>query len=123
MDHPMATWASMTTAPLSPHLDGVLLRMAHADDDADLIDLAALDSARPLLGPALLAEENGALVAALCLSTGRAVANPFVPSLHIVELLRQHAAQRQASAAALGRRRTRFVFRAGWASIGERRSW
>jgi hypothetical protein len=81
----------MPTAPTPPPLDGVLLRTARADDDADLARLAALDSARPLAGPALVAEENGAMVAALCLSTGRVVANPFVPTLHLVELLRRHA--------------------------------
>jgi hypothetical protein len=74
--------------------------MARADDDADLVRLAALDSALPLAGPALIAEENGAIAAALCLSTGRAVADPFVPSLHLVELLRRHAAGRHAAAAA-----------------------
>jgi hypothetical protein len=81
--------------PISPRLDGVLLRVARADDHDDLVRLAELDDARPLAGPALIAEENGALVAALCLSTGRAVADPFVPSLHLVELLRQHAARDQ----------------------------
>jgi hypothetical protein len=98
------------SSPLpSPLLDGVLLRTARADDDADLIRLAALDSARPLAGSALLAEEDGAIVAALCLSTGRAVADPFVPSLHLVELLRRHAS-------ASGRRspRPRLVPRLSW---------
>jgi hypothetical protein len=80
----------MPTPPISPRIGGVLLRTARADD-ADLIRLAALDCARPLAGPALVAEENGATVAALCLSTGRAVADPFVRSLHLVELLRQYA--------------------------------
>jgi hypothetical protein len=89
----------MSAPPNSPRLDGVLLRTARADDDADLIRLAALDSARPLAGPALVAEQDDAIVAALCLSTGRAVADPFVPSLHLVELLRRHAASRQAPAA------------------------
>jgi hypothetical protein len=83
--------------PISPRLDGVLLRRARADDHHDLVRLAELDDARPLTGPALIAEENGAIVAALCLSTGRAVADPFVPSLHLVELLRQHAARDQRS--------------------------
>jgi hypothetical protein len=78
----------------------VLLRTAHADDHAELVRVAALDGARPPAGPALVAEENGAIVAALCLSTGRAVADPFVPSQHHVELLRKHAARRQAPAAA-----------------------
>jgi hypothetical protein len=84
--------------------DGVLLRLAPAGD-ADLIRLAALDSARPLAGPALVAEENGVIAAALCLSTGRAVADPFVPSLHLVELLRRHAALRRLPTAAPRHRR------------------
>jgi hypothetical protein len=87
--------------PFSPlHPDGVVLRTARADDDANLVRLAALDSAQPLAGPALVAEENGAIVAALSVSTGRAIADPFVPSEHLVELLRRHTARRQAPAAA-----------------------
>jgi hypothetical protein len=80
----------MPYLPTPPRLDGVLLRTARADDDADLLRVAALDSASPLPGPALVAEQNGVIVAALCLSTGRAIADPFVPSLHLVELLRFH---------------------------------
>ena len=91
----------MTSPFPSLRLDGVLLRIARADDDADLICLAALDGARPLAGPALVAEVGGAIVAALCLSTGRAVADPFVPSLHLVELLRRDAARRTSPAVAL----------------------
>jgi hypothetical protein len=95
----------MPTPPSPPRLDDVLLRPARTDDGADLLRLAALDDARPLAGPALVAEENGAMVAALCLSTGRSVADPFVPSLHLVELLRQHAGRHYAtSAAPRGRR-------------------
>jgi len=90
----------MPTPSTAPWLDGVLLRTARADDDTDLIRVAALDGARPLAGPALVAEENGVIVAALCLSTGRAVADPFVPSLHLVELLRHHGARRPAPPAA-----------------------
>ena len=82
----------MPAPPTSPRLDGVLLRKARAADDADLIRLADLDSTRPPLGPALIAETNGAIIAALCLSTGRAVANPFVPSQYLVELLRHYRA-------------------------------
>jgi hypothetical protein len=79
-------------------VDGVLLRTAGADDAAALARLAALDSARPLPGPALVAEENAVIVAALCLETGRAVADPFVPSLHHVALLRRDADRRQVPA-------------------------
>jgi hypothetical protein len=84
----------MSTLP-----NDVVLRLARAEDDADLARLAALDSARPLPGPVLVAEEDGAMVAALCLSTGRAVADPFRPSSHAVALLRRHAARRQTRAA------------------------
>jgi hypothetical protein len=73
----------------APHLDDVLLRTARADDEADLVRLAALDSARPLPGPALVAEADGTIVAALCLTTGRAVADPFTCSLHLVAFLRR----------------------------------
>jgi hypothetical protein len=89
----------------SPRDGAVVLRAARADDEADLARLAALDSALPLAGPAFVAEENGAIVAALCLSTGRTVADPFVPSLHLVELLRRHAAGRDGPAAAARRGR------------------
>jgi hypothetical protein len=93
----------------------VVLRPARAGDEAGLVRLAALDSARPLAGPAFVAEKNGALVAALCLSTGRAVADPFVPSLHLVELLRRYASVRDARAPAQPGRRLlpRLALRAG----------
>jgi hypothetical protein len=86
------------------HSVGVLLRPARPDDDAALVVLAALDSARPLTGPALVATQNDAIVAALCLSTGRAVADPFLASAHLVDLLRR-AAPRFRSPAAPHRRR------------------
>ena len=92
-------------SPLISPRDGVLLRTARAEDDADLSRLAELDCALPLAGPALVAEEGGAIVAALCTSTGRAVADPFFPSVDHVELLRRYAARRHAGGAALGRRR------------------
>jgi hypothetical protein len=105
----------MLTPAVPPGRDGVLLRTACIDDNAGLLRLAALDSARPLAGPSLVAEENGTIVAALCLSTGRAVADPFVASQHLVELLRQHAGRRQApTAAPRGRRLLPYlVLRAG----------
>jgi hypothetical protein len=45
----------MPTPPTAPSRAGVMLRTARADEDAHLIRLAALDSARPLTGPALVA--------------------------------------------------------------------
>jgi hypothetical protein len=116
---------SMPTPPTSLRREGVLLRTARADDDTELIRLAELDSARPLAGPAIIAEENGAIVAALCLSTGRAVADPYVPSLHLVELLRNYEARRQGHADAPRGHRllSRLALWAGGASIDAERSW
>ena len=80
----------------SPHLAGVVLRCARPDDLMSLHRLAALDSRRPLCGPVLLAEEDGALRAALALESGAVVADPFAPTTHLVALLRRHAARRMA---------------------------
>jgi hypothetical protein len=115
----------MPTPHTSLHLDGVLLRTARADDDTDLVRLAELEGARPLAGPALVAEENGAILAALCVSTGRTVADPFLPSQHLVELLRHHAARGQTPSAAprRGRLLPRRPPRAGLRLIGVRRLW
>jgi hypothetical protein len=98
-----------------PRDDAVVLRRARADDEPGLLRLAALDSARPLAGPVFVAEQNGTIVAALCLSTGRAVANPFVPTLRLVDLLRRHADGRAASPSAPRGRRLlpRLAPRAG----------
>jgi hypothetical protein len=93
-------------APLpSPHLAGVLLRPARPDDAEAVTRLAALDSRRTPPGPVLLAEEDGVLRAALCLTTGTALADPFWPSERLVALLRRAAARRSAPPAALRGRR------------------
>lgn len=70
----------------------VELRPAHAQDDAAVTQLAALDDAPALEGPVLLAEVGGQAVAALALDDGRVVADPFVPTGHAVALLRLRAA-------------------------------
>ena len=69
------------------------LMTTSATEDARLRDLAQLDSARPLDGEALVAEVDGAPVAALELQTGRTVADPFRPTAVVVDLLRMRAAQ------------------------------
>jgi hypothetical protein len=71
----------------------VTIRFAGAQDAAALDDLAGLDSARPLLLPALVAEVEGELRAALSLDDGRVVADPFQPTLALAELLRTRARQ------------------------------
>jgi hypothetical protein len=67
----------------------VLIRAARGSDGAALGDLAQLDSQRPLTGDVLLAEQDGALVAAL--AGDRAIADPFRSTADVVDLLRMHA--------------------------------
>ncbi len=69
----------------------VVLRPATASDRAGLERLAALDGSEPLHGPVLLAEVDDVLAAALPFRGGRAIADPFRPTAHLVALLRQHA--------------------------------
>jgi hypothetical protein len=79
---------------LSPATAQILLRPAYADDEPSLQRLAALDSAPAAPGfPLLVAEVHGELKAAVSLSDGSAIADPFYPSAELVALLRAHAAQ------------------------------
>ena len=67
------------------------IRRAAAADEFAVRRLAALDSAFPPTGDVLLAEMDGELWAALSVDSGHAVADPFRPSGHLVELLRLRA--------------------------------
>lgn len=71
----------------------VVVRMARHSDEPALRRLAALDSSRPPAAPALVVETNGELVAALALSGGPAVADPFRLTADLVGLLELRAAQ------------------------------
>jgi hypothetical protein len=66
----------------------LVLRPATTADTTALERLAALDSARPLEGDVMLAYAGGDVRAAVSVQTGRAVADPFYPSLELVQLLR-----------------------------------
>jgi hypothetical protein len=73
------------------------IRMAYPDDRAALERLATLD-AKPLPSePLLVAEIEGELWAALSLSDGSAVADPFQPSGVLVDLLRARSEQLSAA--------------------------
>jgi hypothetical protein len=74
-------------------LDRVMVRFATDHDDVSLRRLAALDSARPLTGPVLLCELDGAPVAATSLYDGREVADPFIATSDVAALLRTRASQ------------------------------
>ena len=69
----------------------VLVRPARTVDAADLAALAVLDSAAPLTGDVLLAVSGGEVAAAMSLDTGAVVADPFVPTAHLIDLLRTAA--------------------------------
>jgi hypothetical protein len=71
----------------------VLIRFAGAQDAAALRRLAHMDSAPELTLPALVAEVDGELRAALSLNDSRLIADPFHWTLALAELLRTRARQ------------------------------
>jgi hypothetical protein len=85
----------------------VTLRFAVFDDAPDLLRLAQLDSAEPLREPILAGEVSGKMAAALSLADARVIADPFLPSAGVVELLRARAEQLSATDRRWGFRRLR----------------
>ena len=71
----------------------VTLRYATAADAQRLRRLAQLDSTGVPSGPALIAEVDGRLRAALPLDDGDAIADPFHRGRELIELLRLRATQ------------------------------
>ena len=71
----------------------VTVRPAAPRDRPALASLAQLDGHTPLAGNALVAEVEGRVRAALSLDDGSAIADPFLPSRPLVELLRFRAGQ------------------------------
>jgi hypothetical protein len=67
------------------------IRHAEAADLSALEHLAALDSHRIPSGELFVGELDGRLVAAVSIDTGAVIADPFVPTAHMVELLRTAA--------------------------------
>jgi hypothetical protein len=87
----------------------VTVRRARSADESGLARLAALDSARPLRGPVLVAEADSRPLAAVPLGSGRAIADPFEPTAEIVALLklrRQQLTEANAGRASGGRIRS-----------------
>src|SRR5215212_3019178 len=74
-------------------MQNVTVRRSHPGDESALARLAALDSATPPRGPALIAEADSRVLAALPLGSGRPIADPFEPTAEIVALLQLRAAQ------------------------------
>jgi hypothetical protein len=71
----------------------ITVRRAVAGDRGELERLAGLDSASPPRGPALVAEADSRMLAALPLGSGRPIADPFEPTASIVALLQLRAEQ------------------------------
>jgi hypothetical protein len=71
----------------------ITVRRSVASDRSELERLAALDSARPPTGPALVAEADSRMLAALPLGSGRPIADPFEPTAAVVALLELRAEQ------------------------------
>jgi len=85
--------------PAGAHL-AVAIRRALDADMPLLHDLAELDSAKPLEGPALVAVVEGVIWAAVGLDDGRVIADPFLPTGPAVELLALRVRQLRAAAGA-----------------------
>ena len=81
------------SSPLEPFWGPVVIRIATAGDRRSLERLAQLDSTETPIGATLIGELRGRPVAALALSDGKAIADPFVATSDILELLRLRAGQ------------------------------
>jgi hypothetical protein len=93
----------------------VTLRFAFPEDSEALAWLAALDSSEPPALPVLLAELGGELRAALSLADGAVLADPFHPTVALIQLLRARALQLEGTPRARHFRRLR-IGAPGWRS-------
>ena len=83
----------------TPPAEAATVRGAVAADTPALERLAALDSSRVPSGDLLIAEVSGQPRAAVAVTTGTAIADPFHPTAELVEHLRDRARHvRQADA-------------------------
>lgn len=76
----------MSTAPANS-TETIVIRSSTSADEPALEALRQLDSGQAVAGSALLAEVDGVLRAALPLDGGRALADPFAPTAHLVKVL------------------------------------
>ena len=78
-------------------MQNVTVRRSASGDESALTRLASLDSASPPRGPALIAEADSRMLAALPLGAGRAIADPFEPTAELVALLELRKTQIQSA--------------------------
>jgi hypothetical protein len=101
MFHPstFTAFAGPSARPMPPRHPGgaehaaLLIRPASPDDEPAIARLSALDEHDLPRGERLIGELGGRIVAALDVRSGDAVADPFVPTTGLVELLGLRAAQ------------------------------
>ena len=74
-------------------MNNVTVRRSTSGDESALARLAALDSASPPRGPALIAEADTRMLAALPLGAGRPTADPYEPTAPLVQLLELRRSQ------------------------------
>lgn len=81
-------WARVKPDPFP----SVTVRLAGPEDAAEVLRLAQLDGRQVPLGPMLVAEAEGELLAGRSLISGASIADPFRPTAHLVELLELRSA-------------------------------
>jgi len=84
--------------PFEPLWSPLVIRLATAGDQRALERLAEIDSRPTPAGTTLIAELRGSPVAAVSLGDGEQIADPFLPTSDITELLRLRARQLSRSA-------------------------
>jgi hypothetical protein len=75
----------------------ITVRRSTSADVSALARLAALDSGSPPRGPALVAEADSRMLAALPIGSGRPIADPFEPTAELVALLEMRRAQMESA--------------------------
>jgi hypothetical protein len=80
-------------SPTTIHTDGISIRRLGGDDMTEVERLAQLDSRRPPEGALLGVEIEGRLLAAISLTTGESMADPFSRTGELRALLELRAAQ------------------------------
>jgi hypothetical protein len=100
-----------STPNATAQAEAVSIRRATESDHSLLERLAALDSSTVPSGDVLIAEVGDEPRAALEIATGAAVADPFHPTAHLVELLALRAARLRDGRVPRRRLRLRSAYR------------
>ena len=100
----------MTTTAALIHTPIVAIRPATEDDTSELLRLAGLDSSVVPAGELLLGIVDGELRAAVSVTTGNAIADPFHHTADVIALLRLRASRlRKQGIGVASRRRLRSL--------------